>query len=208
MDKVKVGLKNITLGQKVTKAESLVTGMTGNPSFPTPLLALADLTSKATSLQSALTASNAIRQASQAQTDLMHQVEDELDNMINQLASYVDNTAAGDKQMILTSGFDVVDTAGTVDPLYAPEDFFATSGDEEGEVNLMWHKLRNVGKHTYNVFGRKYASGEDFALMAGTDQSKVDIKGLDTGDKYEFYVLGVKDNQPGPPSETVIAKAA
>lgn len=207
MDKVKVGLKNLTVGQKVTKAESLVTGMTGNPSFPTPLPALADLTTKATSLQSAITASDAIRQASQAQTNLMHQIEDELDNMINQLASYVDNTAAGDKQMILTSGFDVVDTTSTVVPLYAPEDFFATTGDEVGEINTMWHKLRNVGKHSYKVFGRKYASGDDFVLMESTDQSKVDIKGLDSGDKYELYVLAVKDNQPGPQSETVVVKA-
>ncbi|MFC2093504.1 hypothetical protein ACFLSV_06345 [Bacteroidota bacterium] len=207
MDKVKVGLKNLTVGQKVSKAESLVTGMTGNPSFPTPLPALADLTTKATSLQSALTASDAIRQASQAQTNLMHQIEDELDNMINQLASYVDNTAAGDKHMILTSGFDVVDTTSTVVPLYAPEDFFATTGDEVGEINTMWLKLMNVGNHAYKVFGRKYASGDDFVLMESTDQSKVDIKGLDSGDKYELYVLAVKDNQPGPQSETIVVKA-
>ena len=207
MDKVKVGLKGLRVGQKVTKAETLVTNMTGNPNFTTPVPTLADLTSKATSLQSALTASNAIRQASQAQTDLMHKIEDELDNMINQLASYVDNTAAGDKQMILTSGFDAADTAGAVEPLYAPEDFFATTGDEVGEINTMWHKLRNVGTHSYKVFGRKYASGADFVLMESTDQSKVDIKGLDSGDKYELYVLAVKDNQPGPQSETVVVKA-
>ena len=208
MDKVKVGLKGLRLGQKITKAESLVTGMTGNPNFTTPVPALADLTTKATALQSAVTASNAIRQASQAQTDLMHLIEDELDDMINQLASYVDATAAGDKQKILTSGFDVVDTTGTVEPLYAPEDFMGTPGDEEGEVNLMWHKLRNVGKHTYNVLCRKYASGDEFALMAGTDQTKVDIKGLDPGDKYEFYVQGIKENEPGPPSEVIVVKAA
>ncbi|MBC8488055.1 MAG: fibronectin type III domain-containing protein [Ignavibacteria bacterium] len=62
-------------------------------------------------------------------------------------------------------------------------------------------------QNTYNVFGRKYASGSDFALMAGTDQSKVDIKGLDPGVKYDFYVVGVKENQPGPPSETIVVKA-
>ncbi|MFC2093325.1 fibronectin type III domain-containing protein [Bacteroidota bacterium] len=43
--------------------------------------------------------------------------------------------------------------------------------------------------------------------MAGTDQSKVDIKGLDPGDKYDFYVVGVKEKQPGPASETIVVKA-
>lgn len=208
MEKVKVGLKGLRPADKVTKAETLVTNMTGNPNFTTPVPALADLTTKATALQSALTASNAIRQASQAQTDLMHLIEGELEDMINQLASYVDNTAAGDKQKILTSGFDVADTAGTVEPLYAPEDFFGTPGDVEGEAHLMWERLKNVGKHSYNVFGRKYGSGDDFVLMAGIDQSKVDIRGLDPGVKYDFYVVGVKENQHGPPSEVIVVKAA
>jgi len=34
-----------------------------------------------------------------------------------------------------------------------------------------------------------------------------DIKGFNPGDKYELYVLAVKDNQPGPQSETVVVKA-
>ena len=50
-------------------------------------------------------------------------------------------------------------------------------------------------------------TGEDFALVADTDQMKLDIKELDPSDKYEFYVLGIKENQPGPPSETLIVRA-
>ena len=56
-------------------------------------------------------------------------------------------------------------------------------------------------------YEEKYALGGEFVLMESTDQTKVDIKGLDPGDKYEFYVLGVKENQPGPASETIIVKA-
>jgi hypothetical protein len=207
MATVKVGLRNLSIPQKISMANAIVSQMTGNPSFLTPNPALADVTTKTTVLDVAQTAAEAIRQASKAQTVLLNLTEDELDALINQLASYVENTAASDEQVVLSSGFDVVDTTGDVEPLYVPEDFFATTGDEEGEANLMWNRLKNVGKHTYNVFGRKYASGEEFALMAGTDQTKVDIKGLDVSTKYEFYVLGVKENQPGPPSETVIARA-
>ncbi len=59
-------------------------------------------------------------------------------------------------------------------------------GDEDGEVNLMWKRLKNVGKHTYNVFGRKYGTTDKFVLMAGTDKSKVDIKNLESGVKYDL----------------------
>ena len=207
MATVKVGLRNLSIPQKIANANAIVNQMTGNPSFLTPNPALADVTTKTTALDAAQTASEAMKQASKAQTVLLNLTEDDLDALINQLASYVENTAAGDEEVVLSSGFDVVDTTGDVEPLYVPEDFYATTGDEEGEANLMWNRLKNVGKHTYNVFGKKYGVDEEFALMAGTDQTKVDIKGLDPAVKYEFYVLGIKENQPGPPSETVIVRA-
>ena len=207
MADVKVGLRNLSVAQKTAKATAIVDQMTGNASFPTPNPALVDVTTKTTALEAAQSAADAIKQASKSQTVLLNLTEDDLDALLSQLADYVNNTAAGDEQMILSSGFDVIDTEGYVDPLYAPEDFHGTTGDEVGEANLMWNKLKNVGNHTYNVFGKKYAVDEDFALMAGTDQTKVDIKGLDTSAKYEFYLVGVKENQPGPPSETIIVKA-
>lgn len=207
MKKAKIGLKNLSILQKIAKATTIVEQMTGNPNFTTPIPALADVTAKTTALSTTQSASDAIRTASVAQTALLNQTEDELDAMITKLGSYVTDTSAGDEQKIFSSGFDVADTSGPVEELYPPEDFYATSGDEEGEANLMWNKLKNVGKHSYNAYGRKYESGEDYALMAGTDQTKVDIKGLDPGVKYEFYVLGIKENQPGPPSETIIVRA-
>jgi len=207
MADVKVGLRSLTIPQKIAKATSIVEQMTGNPNFTTPNPALADVTTKTTTLETAQSAADAIRQASKAQTVLLSLTEDELDALLDQLGSYVDNIAAGDEQIILSSGYDVADTTGDVDPLYAPEDFTGTTGDEVGEANLMWNRLKNVGKHTYNVFGKKYGEDEEFALMAGTDQTKVDIKGLDANTKYEFYVLGIKENQPGPPCETIIVRA-
>jgi len=207
MGKVKIGLRNLTIPQKIAKSNAIVNQMTGNANFLTPNPALVDVTTKTTALDTAQTASEAMRQAAQAQTVLLNLTETELDALIIQLSSYVENTSAGDEHVILGSGFDVVDTTGDVEPLYVPEDFHATTGDEDGEANLMWNRLKNVGKHTYNVFGKKYGVDEEFALMAGTDQTKVDIKGLDPAVKYEFYVLGIKENQPGPPSETVIVRA-
>jgi len=207
LKKAKIAFMNLTIPQKIAKATSVVGQMTGNANFTTPDPALADVTAKVASMENVQAAADAIRTASVAQTALMHRTEEELDAMITKLGSYVTDTSAGDEAKILSSGFAVADTPGPVGELYPPQDFYGTPGDEEGEVNLMWNRLKNVGKHTYNVFGRKYGSGEDFVLMAGTDQTKVDIKGLDPGVKYDFYVVGVKENQPGPASETIVVKA-
>ena len=207
MAKVKIGLKGLTITEKIAKAEAVVLQMTGNASFTTPVPALADVTIKYKLLATENTKAEAIRQSSLEQTRLVEQIEDELDGMLKQLGSYVETTANGDDQVILSSGYDLVGVPGSVEPLYAPEDFKGTTGDEDGEVNMMWKKLKNVGKHTYNVYGRKYGTTDKFALMAGTDKSKVDIKNLESGVKYDFYVLGVKENTPGPKSETVVVKA-
>ena len=207
MAKVKVALRGLSITEKIAKAEAIVLQMTGNLSFTTPVPALADVTLKYKLLATENTKAEAIRQSSLEQTRVVDKVVKELDGMLNQLGSYVETTANGDAQMILSAGYDLIETPGSVEPLYAPEDFKGTTGDEDGEVNLMWKKLRNVGKHTYNVFGRKYGTTDKFALMAGTDKSKVDIKNLETGVKYDFYVLGVKENTPGPKSETVVVKA-
>ena len=206
MANVKIGLKDLNIPQKIQKANLIVDKMTGNPDFPVPNPTLADVTAKSTSLENSLSASSSLKLASQAQTLVLNQTEDELDNMLNLMGAYVENTSAGNEGKILGSGFDVADSGSSVVPLYAVENFTATTGDEEGEINCMWNKLKNVGQHSYVVYGRKSGTGS-FAQLAGTDQSKVDIKGLETGQKYEVYVVGMKKNEPGPPSETVLVKA-
>lgn len=208
MAKVKRGIFNLDIPNKIVKADAVISQMTANANFPTPNPSIADITAKNTALKNAQTATEALRQASQAQTLVMNQTEDELDNMLNSLAGYIDSVSAGDEGMILSSGFDVADTPGTnVVPLYVVSGFAATTGDEPGEVNCMWNKLVNVGKHSYNVYGRVYGSADTFTLLAGTDQSKADIKDLTPATKYEFYVVGVKKNQPGPQSDISVAKS-
>ena len=207
MVKVKLGLKNLSVLNKITKAGAIVDQMTGNPNFTNPNPSLADLSAKVVEMESTKVQTEVIKKQYHTQVNLQKKVQKELDSMIKQLASYINNVAAGDSKKILSSGFDVAAKPGAVRELYMPEDFIATTGEKEGEVNLSWKKLRRVGNHTYHVFGRKYGSQEKFKLMAGTDQKKVIIKGLESSGKYELYVLGVKENVPGPPSETVVVKA-
>ena len=207
MHKVKIGLNNLSVMKKVTKSNAIVEQMTGNPNFTNPNPSLADFSAKISEMQSAKVQSDVIKKQYHKQVSLQRKIEKELDLMIQQLASYVNNTSAGDSKKILSSGFDVAAKPGTIRELYPPVDFIAKTGDEEGEVVATWNRLRRVGKHTYNLYGRVYGTKEKFKLLAGTDQKKVIIKGLESSGKYELYVLGVKENVPGPPSETVVVKA-
>ncbi len=207
MAKVKIGLQNLSIPQKIQKVNLIIQKMTGNPDFPTPNPSLADMTTKKTNLENALSAAESLRLASLAQTLVLNSMEDEIDLAINLEGAYVENASGGDAGKIIGSGYETADTTPGIVPLYVPEGFTATTGDEEGEINCMWNKLKNVGEHSYIVKGRKYGTADAFAQLAGTDQSKVDIKNLEPGSKYEVYVYAVKKNEPGPQSETVVAKA-
>ena len=207
MIRVKIGLTNLSVLKKITKANAIVNQMTGNPYFTNPNPSLADLSAKVGEMESTKVQTEVIKKQYHKQVNLQKKIEKEMDSMMQQLASYVNNASTGDSKKILSSGFAVAAKPGTVRELYTPEDFIAKTGEEEGDVILSWKKLRRVGNHTYHVFGRKYGSQEKFKLLAGTDQKKVVIKGLESSGKYELYVLGVKENVPGPPSETVVVKA-
>lgn len=208
MFKVKLGIKNLSIVNKITKANSIVNQMTGNPNFTNPNPSLADFSVKANEMEAANVQTDVLKKQYHKQVTLQRKVAKELDTMIQQLASYVNNVSAGDSRKILSSGFNVAAKPGAaVREMYVPEDFIAKSGEEEGEVVAMWKRLRRVGTHTYNLYGRVYGTEEKFKLLAGTDQKRVVIKGLESSGKYELYVLGVKGNVPGPPSETVVVKA-
>ena len=207
MFRVKIGLTNLSVLKKIAKADAIVKQMTGNPNFTNPNPSIANMSAKISELESAKVQTEVIKKQYHKQVSLQKKIEKEMDSMLQQLASYVNNASAGDSKKILSSGFAVAAKPGTVRELYAPEDFIAKTGEEEGTVNLSWKKLRRVGNHTYNAFGRKYGSQEKFKLLAGTDQKKVVITGLESSAKYELYVLSVKENVPGPPSETVVVKA-
>jgi hypothetical protein len=142
MAKVKIGLKGLTITEKVAKAEAIVLQMTGNANYTTPIPDLADITLKCKTLTEENNKAEAIRKSSLEQTKIVEQNEKELDGMLNQLGSYVDNIANGNAQMILSAGYDIVDTTDSVNKLYPPDDFKGTTGDEDGEVNLMWKKLK------------------------------------------------------------------
>ncbi len=82
--------------------------------------ALADVTIKHKLLATENNKAEAIRQSSLEQTRLVEQIEKELDGMLNQLGSYVETTANGDEQKILSRGYDVVGIPGSVDRFMHP----------------------------------------------------------------------------------------
>ncbi len=107
MAKIRLNLRSLTIPQKVAKAQQIVTSLTGNVSFPTPSPALANITSAANELKTAADDVQAVTQTRKEKVSIQNSREDTLDQLLTQLAGYVESVAGNNEQMILSAGMDV-----------------------------------------------------------------------------------------------------
>lgn len=114
--------------EKIEKARYIVSVMTNNVHFPSPLPDLPSVTASIDALEQAH--ANA-QYRSPAETAIMHDKEETLEVMLNQLAAYVEFIAKGDDAIILSAGMEVRQQKGK-----KPQDFSVSNGKKEGEVIL------------------------------------------------------------------------
>lgn len=94
----------------LTFSDSVVAGLTGNASFATPIVALPDLTAAVTDFRNAMAAAEDGGKRAIAARDAARAV---LVGLLRQLAAYVESLAGEDLPMLLSSGFQAVNTNRT-----------------------------------------------------------------------------------------------
>jgi hypothetical protein len=149
MKKAKLDLRLKKVPELILLARHIVTSMTGNPTFTTPLPALADITAKALALESAYEVSI---DGNHAKISEMHQLTTELKHLLSFLASYVNNISQGDAQKILSSGMQVNKDPEHSGVLAAPADVRLDKGTNEGMVEARWKKVVNAKSYEIEYF--------------------------------------------------------
>src|SRR5665647_527092 len=125
---------------KVGRGRGVVEGMTGNPRFPIPDVALADLEAATDLLENSYVTALGGDKTNKA---LMHQAEKAWDQLMRSQALYVDRIAQGDHAVILSAGFNF---SRTPNPANRPE-FSAAFGERSGSVIL--HRKAIKGAYSY-----------------------------------------------------------
>jgi hypothetical protein len=190
MAKVKLDLKNLTIPQKVQFLQQVVTAMTGNANFTTPVPALAVITSKATDLETKFNDAQGARQTAQQKTTLQNTADRDADLAITQLAAYVENTSAGDAAKIQSAGMDVRAAGAPVGALPAPAALSATVGDNDGEIDLDWDNVKGATSYTVQRSPDPITPTSWQQAIIVT-KSKGTVTGLVSGTKYWFRVAAV-----------------
>ena len=121
---------------KIENARHYVTAMTGNPSFTTPIPALASITTAVNNLE---TAYNSALAGGKVLTAIMHDKEVVLDNLLVQLSHYVEAAANGSETIILGAGMEVRAQAGG----RRTTGFAVQKGGMAGELKLSTTHVKN-----------------------------------------------------------------
>jgi len=200
MGKVKLGLKKMPILDKISLATRIVTAMTGNPDFTTPVPALADITAKTTAARTSYNNALTLRQQAKAATDLQDADEKALDLVLTQAALYVENVSAGNETKISSAGMDVRHRAVRIGELSVPKNLLAKAGGGDGEIILNWDPVRGARSYVVEITTDANVPSS-WKHKTNVTESSAAITGLTSGGKFWFRVAGVGAAGQGPFSD-------
>jgi len=119
-------------GDLITAIALILTGMTGNAAYPTPVPTLATLTTSGDAFKAAVLANDGGK-AAVARRD---QAREAVVLVLRQLATFVQHASNGDRVVLISSGFPLQKqrSAGVVQPLDAPTGLKIRRGKASGQA--------------------------------------------------------------------------
>lgn len=203
---VKLGFTRATSTSLVEKGRNNVTMLTGNATYPTPVPALTLITNACNKLDAANQAYQFNRGKLEKEARDVAFVE--LKELLKELGGYVQTTSQGDKDKILSAGFDVRKRPFPVGQLQAPQNVRALVTPYAGRLDVRWDGVR--GRNMYEL---SYTAGDPnlstgWSLLALTSKNRFTAEGLTSNTVYSFRVVAIGAAGASPVSDAASAKAA
>lgn len=190
MTKVKLGLRDLTVAEKVQYARQIVTDMTGNTNFTTPSPTLASVTTGAGDLETAFNTAQTARDNAKTKTATQNDKETHLDLLLSQLGHYVESTSGGNETVITSSGMQLKAHGSPIGELARVTSLSATTADNEGEIDLHWDKVSNARSYEIEKCADPISSTGWLHIGIST-KSQYAALNLISGTKFWFRVAAV-----------------
>ena len=190
MSRIKLNFRRLTIPEKIAKAQQIVTALTGNASFPTPSPALAAVTGSIDGLNKSYAEAQAARQEAKAKTSQQNKDEDSLDQIISQLAAYVESVAGDDETLIQSAGMDTKSASAPSALPGLPPALSATAGDQGGEIDLAWDTVDNARSYVIEQSADP-PTATSWAHAGVATKSRATMSHLTSGTRYWFRVAAV-----------------
>lgn len=169
-----------------SRANHIIDKMDGNPHFA-DIQHLLALLRQTTTTYIALLAKTQSR--SKEDTALKNQAHEILITMLKQIAVHVQVISDGDRNIILSSGYDVNKKCSKVGPLSKPANFKLQQGSNKGSIDLVCDPI--AGASIYEV---EYTEGipthNSIWMKQSSTKRKITIANLISGKQYTFRMAG------------------
>lgn len=187
--KVLINFSRYKDGDLLTKAHHIVTSITGNSHYPTPLPTLADVKASVEAYERAL--ANAAN-GGRTLTTIKRQARSTLETLLCTLALYVQLEGDGDIPVILSSGFDVRKLRGTIGILAKPMDC-KLDATIKGTVRI--HVASVYGAYSYQFeYTETPVTDTSVWIIVSNTAASLFVTGLTSGKEYAFRVTGIGSN--------------
>ena len=180
----------------ITYAQGIVTGMTGNPSFPTPTPTLAAVTAAIAQLQIAETAALGRAKGTAA---TRNEKRTALVALLELLRAYVQSVADATPE----NGASIIGGAGLAvrkSPTHAARVFTAKTGTVSGTATLY---AKSAGARAAYLWEYSTDGGKTWVAAPVTVQAKTTVVGLTPGATVQFRYQPVSKAGEGDWSQTV-----
>jgi len=203
---LKLGFSRITFSALVEKGRNCVAMLTGNAAFATPVPALAAITAACDRLALA----NERYGFTRSRLDLAERQTAfaELKALLKELGGYVQAVSEGDKDLILSAGFEVEKQRTPVGELPPPQDLRALVTMYPGILELLWKGVRGRGIYEVWICEGDVKDPAAWSLHALTTKNRLTVEGLKSNSTYGFKVIAQGAAGASPASDVAIAKAA
>lgn len=191
MGKIKLNLSNLPITEKIAKARTIITALTGNPDFTTPTPTLLVINGVTDDLETAAAKVQTTRQQLKSEVSKQNEREDIFGSTMSQLVGYVQSVAGEDEALIHSAGMDTkaTTTKATSAPT-APPALSATAGDHDGEIDLTWDTVPLSKSYTIEKSGDP-PTDKSWTHAGVSTRSSFTVTQLSPGTRYWFRVAAV-----------------
>lgn len=203
---VKLGLSRITPSALLVKARNMVSQMTGNPNFTTPVPALADVTTAGDALEAAINAHD----LNPGPGELIDRnlAFETVKGLLVDLGGYVQAASGGDLEKIKSAGCGVRKSNSPIGQLPAPKDMLASPTAYAGRIEVKWGGVKVRNTYSLDICEGDPNVEANWSLLTLTSKNRHTADGLESNKVYYFRVTALGAAGASPVSDVASAKAA
>lgn len=204
MATVKMGVDRLSAPELVAKAQGIHDKVAAHAAFPAPVPSAVDLQKNIDDLAAA----NAAVNANGGKADYLFRRASytAVRAALKSWGGYVQMASGGVEDVILGSGFGVVQRGGPIGELSPPKNLGTRVTTMEGRASFVWE--RDGGADMYHVFMSATNAPFNWELIGATTKSRFNADTLQPGTIYWFAVSAIGAAGETSKSEPLMARAA